>query len=103
MVNRDTVGTNTTCDKCSPGFYNDIPGNETCRSCPIGHYQNEEGIPYCIGCIPGKYQAEEGKKECKSCDAGQYRTSSMGSTSLPSKTWSPHIWSYNQLISPDFK
>ena len=63
MVNRDTVGINTTCEKCSPGFYNDIPGNETCKNCPIGHYQNEEGIPYCIGCIPGKYQSKKGKEE----------------------------------------
>ena len=44
MVNRDTVGTNTTCEKCSPGFYNDMPGNEMCKHCPIGYYQNEEGI-----------------------------------------------------------
>jgi hypothetical protein len=31
MINRDTAGLETSCEKCNPGFYNDIPGNETCK------------------------------------------------------------------------
>ena len=73
MINRDTVGTDATCEKCSPGFYNDIPGNETCKNCPIGHYQNEEGIPYCIGCIPGQYQNQTGANICEICVLGKFQ------------------------------
>ena len=73
MVNRDTAGLETSCEKCDPGFYNDIPGNETCKYCPIGYYQNEKGLSYCIGCIPGTYENKTGSHVCKKCATGQYQ------------------------------
>ena len=77
MVNRDTAGLETSCEKCDPGFYNDIPGNETCKYCPIGYSQNEKGLSYCIGCIPGQYQHEQGGQKCAKCSSGRkfHRTS----------------------------
>ena len=67
MINRIS-GTATTCQACSAGQFQDIPGRETCKDCPIGYYQNEQGIPYCVKCGAGTFGIG-----CQACAQGQWR------------------------------
>ena len=70
----------TTCQKCSAGKFQDVPGLETCQDCPIGYSQDEVGIPYCVKCSPGEFNDVVGATKCKPCAENTY-SSKKGKTS----------------------
>ena len=79
MVNKIS-GTATTCQKCSAGKFQEVPGLETCQDCPIGYSQDEVGIPYCVKCSPGEFNDVVDATKCKFCAENTY-SSEKGKTS----------------------
>ena len=82
-----------TCDKCQPGTYETAAcistTNTQCQECIGGQYQNQEDQQQCIACSTGQYsltgassctlcatgtyQDQEGQTECQGCPDGQYQ------------------------------
>jgi len=68
-----TRGTDTGCDVCELGKYNDQEGQTAdCKSdCNAGSYINLDKTA-CLPCIVGQYQDQNGKSNCKLCGTGKY-------------------------------
>jgi fluoride ion exporter CrcB/FEX len=71
-------GTETVCDPCSTGKYNDQQGQtseSTCESCATGKYNDQPGQSSCTPCGAGKYndqQNQTSESSCTQCAASKY-------------------------------
>ena len=43
----------THCEPCEAGLYQELSGNSTCLHCPAGWNQDKKGKPFCFPCVPG--------------------------------------------------
>ena len=43
----------THCEPCEAGLYQELSGNSTCLHCPAGWNQDKKGKPFCFPCTPG--------------------------------------------------
>eukprot|EP01113_Clastostelium_recurvatum_P015502 TRINITY_DN1865_c0_g1_i2.p1 TRINITY_DN1865_c0_g1~~TRINITY_DN1865_c0_g1_i2.p1 ORF type:complete len:1652 (+),score=320.74 TRINITY_DN1865_c0_g1_i2:64-5019(+) len=84
----DTVA-GALCERCSPGYYNNLYTNQSCFACPVGSFQEFSGQPscsycpagfssvsigssshtQCLPCPPGTYSNVPGSTICKPCNA----------------------------------
>ena len=64
--------TNTQCQECSGGKYQDQEDQQHCNDCSTGQY-SLTGATSCISCTEGTYQDTEGQASCKPCPDGQYQ------------------------------
>ena len=102
-------GTDTVCDLCGAGKYNNQTNQTACKSCAAGEYQNEEGKASCNNdcaspmvitldarcidnrvngdaCPSGTYQDEIGQYYCKTCANSTYSDVGASSCLLDSTT-----------------
>lgn len=88
------------CVECSPGTYQDRPGQAKCEPCPVGTFAPSTGAitqSDCINCAAGYYAPHEGMSRCLKCPMGQYgaadRTSTATCDNCPDGTFSNEIGS----------
>lgn len=68
-----SIGGESMCTNCSPGFYNDESGSR-CEACSKGYYQSEVGQGHCKKCEAGSSSPGGSiwDTTCFKCDPGEY-------------------------------
>jgi len=89
LCNAGWSGPISTCTRCVPGKFKDVPGSHACIDCPVGKYSYFVGASMkeecsecasgwsnvsgdCVGCVPGKYKRSIGSEVCTDCAPGKY-------------------------------
>jgi len=58
--------TDTTCEDCAEGTFQDESGKSECKTCPVGQFCLAAAAQP-TDCEPGKFQREKGKSSCTVC------------------------------------
>ena len=64
-------GSNTSCDDCPKGFFQDELGTVACKKCPLGYHGQHDGKPFCEECDEDTKQSKTGQANCDICPHGQ--------------------------------
>jgi len=88
--------TNSLCEMCDPGYFQDVTGQASCKSCAKGYFTSSVGYHRectpcsdgestatvgqsgCTPCAAGTYSSSESNHVCEACPSGQYSSSGAG-------------------------
>lgn len=67
----------STCQECSPGYYQNLPGQTGCKVCPEGYSGPSGASEQCEPCKAGKSQPNTASLKCENCPQG-YASEQVG-------------------------
>ena len=70
--NPGTCASNSTCPKCSPGWFANEDNSTQCKPCPEGAHASHPGSTGCVACEKGSFQRDQGAAECTPCPIGTF-------------------------------